>query len=786
MTLQETLGKRLVYLDGGMGTMLQAAGLRGGEVPESWNLSHPEAVKAVHRAYLDAGCDIVTTNTFGATSLRFGPELPAIIRAGVRLAKEATQEAGHGWVAFDMGPTGKLLAPYGELPFEEAVSAYREAARLGAEAGADCIIIETIGDPYEMKAAVLGAHEACDLPVFATMTADAEGKLLTGGSVETMAVLLDSLRVTALGLNCGLGGREMLPLLARVAKVTNLPLMCQPNAGLPRIEAGRTVFPAGPEEFAACQRALAEGGAWLLGGCCGTTPAHISAMIAACAGLPPAPRQVTPGTWVSSGTETVCLEKAPIIIGERINPTGKKKMKEALRDGDVNYLLKEAVAQSMAGAHVLDVNVGLPQIDEPAWMEKAVAGIQGVCGCPLQLDSSDPEALAWGLRAYNGKALVNSVSGKEAVMDAVFPLVRRYGGAVVALLLDENGIPETAEGRIAIGRRILSKAAEYGIEKRDIVMDALVLTISTGDCNAHVTLETLRRCREELGVRTVLGVSNISFGLPQREKMTTAFLSMALYAGLDAAIMNPLSEAMMDTWHAALALRGCDPGCGAYVARFANAAPAEVKSSTTFSLEEAVYRGLSAEAESAAAALLRDGEAPLSLVENRMLPALTRVGADYEHGTLYLPQLLMSAEAAQQAFVPIQAALASSGESVRKQGRMILATVEGDVHDIGKNIVRVMLESYGFEVLDLGKNVKAETVLDAVQREGIHLVGLSALMTTTVPAMERTIALLHREAPECLIAVGGAVLTAELARSIGADFYAHDAMDAVRFAQAHA
>ena len=785
MDFEAFWGQRFLLWDGGMGTMLQAAGMQGGEKPETWNLTHPDVVRSIHRAYLDAGSDMVTTNTFGATSLRFGAEVAEVIRAGVRLAREAVQEAGHGGVAFDMGPTGKLLAPYGELPFEEAVAAYREAASLGAQAGADCIIIETIGDPYEMKAAVLGAKEACDLPIFATMTANAEGRLLTGGTVETMAVLLDSLRVTALGLNCGLGGREMLPLLRRVARVTRLPLICQPNAGLPRMEGGRTVFPAGPEEFAQYQRALAEAGAWVLGGCCGTPPAHITAMRQQLTELSVPARAAAEQTWVSSGTEAVCLDDGPIIIGERINPTGKKKMKEALRTGDVNYLLKEAVSQSMAGAQVLDVNVGMPEIDEPVWMEKAVVGIQSVCGCPLQLDSSDPQALERGFRACNGKALVNSVSGKQAVMDAVFPLVQRYGGAVVALLLDEDGIPETAEGRIAIGRRIIAEAARYGIERRDLVMDALTLTISTGDQNARVTLETLRRCREELGVRTVLGVSNISFGLPLREKMTVPFLSMALYAGLDAAIMNPLSAPMMDAWRAALALTGHDAGCAAYVARFADAAPAQTQTTASFPLEEAVYRGLASEAEAAASTALAEGAIPLDLVEKCMLPALTRVGKAYEQGTLYLPQLLMSADAAQRAFLPIQAALAARGESVHKQGRIVLATVEGDVHDIGKNIVRVMLESYGFEVLDLGKNVPAARILATVQQEQVHMVGLSALMTTTVPAMERTIALLRREVPDCKIAVGGAVLTAELAQRIGADFYAHDAMDAVRFAQAN-
>lgn len=786
MKLEELLGKRLVFVDGGMGTMLQAAGLTGGEAPERWNLTHPETVAEVHRAYLAAGCDIVTANTFGATGARFGAELQKVIQAGVKLARQGVEEAGHGFAAFDMGPTGKLLAPYGELPFQEAVSLYRQAAAWGAEAGADLIIIETMGDPYEMKAAVLGAREACDLPILATMMADVNGRLLTGGTVETMAVLLDGLGVTALGLNCGLGGPEMLPLLRRIRRVTERPLLCSPNAGLPRMEGGRTVFPAGPEAFAQAQRELAQAGAWLLGGCCGTTPEHIRAMVAACREVMPAKIPPVTETWISSGSEAVCLDHGPVVIGERINPTGKKRMQEALRTGDVNYLLKEAVNQSAAGAAVLDVNVGLGGVDEAAWMERAVSAIQGVCTCPLQLDTADPEALARGLRAYNGKALINSVSGKQEVMDQVFPLAKRYGGTVVALLLDEEGIPDTAEGRVAIARRIMAEAARYGIAKRDLVMDALTMTVSTGERNALVTLETLRRCREELGVRTVLGVSNISFGLPQREKLAGPFLTLALGAGLDAAILNPLSEAMMDAWQAALTLTGRDKGCRAYLERFAGAAPVKSGAQAAFSLEEAVRRGLRAEAERAARERLSEGEAPMDLVEKRLLPALTQVGDGYEAGTLFLPQLLMSAEAAQGAFALVQQALGEKSTGMRRQGRIALATVEGDIHDIGKNIVKVLLESYGFEVLDLGKNVRPEQVLAAVQAEKLHMVGLSALMTTTVPAMERTIALLRREAPDCRVVVGGAVLTPELAAAIGAHAYARDAMDTVRFARENA
>ena len=794
MKLEELLGKRLVFVDGGMGTMLQAAGLTGGEAPERWNLTHPETVAEVHRAYLAAGCDIVTANTFGATGARFGAELQKVIQAGVKLARQGVEEAGHGFAAFDMGPTGKLLAPYGELPFQEAVSLYRQAAAWGAEAGADLIIIETMGDPYEMKAAVLGAREACDLPILATMMADVNGRLLTGGTVETMAVLLDGLGVTALGLNCGLGGPEMLPLLRRIRRVTERPLLCSPNAGLPRMEGGRTVFPAGPEAFAQAQRELAQAGAWLLGGCCGTTPEHIRAMVAACREVAPAPVPPVTETWISSGSEAVCLDHGPVVIGERINPTGKKRMQEALRTGDVNYLLKEAVNQSAAGAAVLDVNVGLGGVDEAAWMERAVSAIQGVCTCPLQLDTADPEALARGLRAYNGKALINSVSGKQEVMDQVFPLAKRYGSTVVALLLDEEGIPDTAEGRVAIARRIMAEAARYGIAKRDLVMDALTMTVSTGERNALVTLETLRRCREELGVRTILGVSNISFGLPCRPYLNTTFLTMAMYAGLDLAIMNPSSEEMMAAVYAYNVLTNRDAQSMQYIERYANRVPASTAlkqaaqaaptaassdgsaeiSGPYAALIKAVEKGLKGDAAAQTRALLAEKQ-PLEVVDEALIPALDIVGAKYEKGTLFLPQLLQAASAAQSAFEEIKTAIAQKGEGSASKGRIVLATVKGDVHDIGKNIVKVILENYGFEVIDLGRDVPVETVVDTVREKDVHLVGLSALMTTTLKSMEETIAALHAAKLDCKIMVGGAVLTPEYAEKIGADWYAKDA-----------
>lgn len=776
------MGRRLIFLDGGMGTQLQKAGLAAGEYPESWNLTRPDAVRDIHARYLRAGCDIVTTNTFGANRTRLGDDLRPCVLAAVKLARAAVQDAGRGAVALDLGPTGQLLAPMGELAFEDAVRLFRETAEAGAQAGADMILIETMADPYEMKAAVLGAKEACALPILATMTADGEGKLLTGGTVEALAVMLDSLGVTALGLNCGLGGRQMLPLLARVRRVTDKPILMQPNAGMPGIVDGATVFPDGPEEFASHMRALAEGGAWLLGGCCGTTPEHIAAMRAACADVTPLPLPAVEGRWISSGAVAVDLTRRPVIVGERINPTGKKAMKDALRAGDMNWLMREAVRQQEAGADALDVNVGLPGMDEADWMRRAVSAVQSVSVLPLQIDSADPAALEAGMRAVCGKPLVNSVSGKKDVLDAVLPLVRKYGGCMVGLLLDEEGIPETAEGRMAIARRIVGRCEEAGIPRRDILLDALTMTVSTGPDNARLTLETISRVKSELGVGTILGVSNVSFGLPDRPRLTAAFLGMAMASGLDAAIANPLSDTLMEQFLCALTLTGRDPGCAGYVARFGGekAAPAAVSAST---LEETVYRGLEKDARDAARTLLASGEKPLDVVEKRMLPALSRVGDDYERGLLFLPQLVMAAQAAQGAFAELEEAMLRDGEQRRSAGKVVLATVEGDVHDIGKNIVKVLLSSYGFEVIDLGKNVKPERVLSAVREQDAHVVGLSALMTTTVPSMGRTIALLRREAPSLRIVVGGAVLTADMASALGADGYAPDAMATVRFAR---
>ena len=781
MILDE-LGKRILFFDGAMGTQLQAHGLMPGELPETWNLSHPDIVRSIHLQYLLAGADVVTTNTFGANALKYGDGVEETVAAAVHLARQAVLEAGHGYVALDMGPTGKLLQPYGDLPFEDAVALYRQQALAGEKAGADCIVIETMSDTYELKAAVLAAKETA-LPVFATLVFDKTGKMLTGADVATACALLEGLGVDAMGFNCGLGPEQMEALYQELRAVCSLPVIVNPNAGLPREEHGCTHFDVGPDAFAAAMRRICEAGAWAVGGCCGTTPAHIAATAAACRDITPLPLERKRRTVVTSGSRAVVLSDRPAIVGERINPTGKSKFKAALRAHDIDYLLREAVAQTEAGADLLDVNVGLPGIDEAAMMRDAVCAIQSVTDAPLQIDTTNLPAMEAAMRLYNGKPLVNSVSGKREVMDAVFPLVKKYGGAVVALTLDEDGIPETADGRVAIARKIIDEAAKYGIGRENIVVDALTMTISTGQHNARVTLEALSRIKRELGVCTTLGVSNISFGLPRRELINSAFLSMALAAGLDAAIMNPGSEAMMRAFRAACALRGSDDNCAQYIAYAAQTTdqPA-AKPQTELTLSEAVEKGMKELARQLTLRELAHAQ-PLDIIQTMLMPALDRVGAGFEKGTLFLPQLMMSAEAAKAAFAILQDAMAQSGTAPEKKGKIVLATVKGDIHDIGKNIVKVLLENYAYEVIDLGKDVAPERILDAVRDTGAPLVGLSALMTTTVGAMEETIDLLHREAPSTRIVVGGAVLNPEYAQRIGADFYARDAMATVVCAQ---
>ena len=807
-----------VYFDGGMGSLLQERGLAPGELPETWNLLHPEVLVEIHRAYLEAGANIMTTNTFGANRLKY-PEggqwaLEELVRAAVENAAEARRQYEENcrregrqcqpsFIALDLGPTGKLLKPYGDLEFEAAVALYQEVVKTGAEAGADLILIETMSDSLEVKAAVLAAKENCSLPVFATMAFDEKGKLLTGGDVESVTALLEGLRVDALGLNCGLGPEQMAPIAQRFMKVSSTPVIVNPNAGLPRSEGSRTVYDINSDQFARKMREIAEMGVFMMGGCCGTTPEHIRKLKAACDDLPVQLPEKKGRTVICSYATTVEFGSKPVIIGERINPTGKKKFKQALRDHDMEYILKEGVAQQDNGAHVLDVNVGLPEIDEPSMMEEAVKELQAVIDLPLQIDTSNEEAMERALRCYNGKALVNSVNGKQEVMDAIFPLVAKYGGVVIGLALDEEGIPETAEGRIRVAKKIYARAAEYGIGPEDIIIDGLCMTISSDSQGAVTTLETLRRVRDELGGKTILGVSNISFGLPQREIINSAFFTMALHDGLSAAIINPNSEAMMRAYYSYLALAGLDPQCGEYISIYGSqpsvslgvtlsrkgpsgtgdgAGMGNAGQGGDFSLADAVIKGLK-EASSAAAKGLLASQDPLDVINQEIIPALDAVGKGFEKGTVFLPQLLMSAEAAKAAFELIKEQMSRSGQEQESKGTIILATVKGDIHDIGKNIVKVLLENYSYQVVDLGKDVPPETVTETAVRLHVPLVGLSALMTTTVPSMEETIRQLRREAPWVKVMVGGAVLTQEYADSIGADQYCSDAMASVNYAE---
>ena len=782
-TRLDRLGKELLFFDGAMGTQLQAAGLRDGELPELWNLTHPDDVRAIHQAYRAAGCDVMTANTFGANHLkleRSGHTVEDVVTAGVRLAKEAANGA---LVALDVGPLGKLLKPFGTLDFDEAVSLFREPIRAGAAAGADFVLMETVSDIYEAKAVILAAREVCTLPIVALLTFDERHKLLTGGDVAAAAAMLEGLGVTALGFNCGLGPAQMKDLLPELLAVSSLPVVCIPNAGMPLLRDGETIFPVGPAEFARDVRALAELGACAVGGCCGTTPDHLRAVRAACEGLRPLPVVQKHRTVVSSWQQAVVFGERPLVIGERINPTGKKRLKQALREDDMEYLLREALAQAERGADILDVNVGLPEIDEPAVMARAVAEIQAVTGLPLQIDTADTVAMERALRLYNGKPLLNSVNGKKESLDAVLPLVKKYGAAVVCLTLDEDGIPETADGRIAVAEKILARALREGIPREDLIFDPLTITISTGGENARITLEALRRLRA-MGLHTVLGVSNVSFGLPRREQLNSVFFASALENGLSAGIINPLSDAMMQTLDSFCALSGCDTGCARYIARYADAPAAPSSpavSGEALSLTDAVIRGLSRSAEQAARVLL-ETTPPLTIVTEHLVPALDQVGKGFENGTLFLPQLLMSADATKAAFAVVQAALQRSGAQ-NDRGTIVIATVRGDIHDIGKNIVKTLLENYGFTVIDLGKDVPPEKIVAAVREHNAPLVGLSALMTTTVVHMAETVRLLRQEVPECKIMVGGAVLTQEYADDMGADFYGSDAMASVRYAE---
>lgn len=786
MGFKERLGKELLLFDGAMGTVLQENGLAAGELPEPWNITNEDIIFDIHKAYLESGCDIIKTNTFGANRLKLegtGYTVRQVISKGVGTAKKAILASGReAYIALDIGPTGKLLAPFGDLNFETAYDVFSEMVSCGAQSGADLILIETMSDLYEVKAAMLAAKENSGLPVIVTVTLDENGKLLTGGDILTAVCLIESLGADALGLNCGLGPEQMKRLLPELTRHCGIPIVISPNAGIPVLVNGTTVFNADPDSFSNNMAEIAAGGAHIIGGCCGTTPAHISKVAERCRGIDIQPITPKNFTAVSSYAKTVVFGGGTVIIGERINPTGKPRMKQALRENDMEYLYREGLAQIENGAGILDVNVGIPEIDEPAVLERVVTGLQSVTDTPLQIDTANPEALERALRLYNGKPLVNSVNGKKESMDTVLPLVKKYGAAVVALTLDENGIPETARGRIKIAERMIEAAESYGISKKDIIIDTLTMTISTGQENAATTLEAMDYIRNTLGVHTVLGVSNVSFGLPERENINAAFFTLAMSRGLSAGIVNPLSTAMMNAYYACRALSGADAGCKGYIAQYSGqSVNVKEQSAENMSLFDAVTGGLREQAGACARDLLGQTP-PLEVINNHLIPALDKVGKDFEQNRAFLPQLLMSAEAAKAAFESVKLHLLKQGDVQQKKGKILLATVYGDIHDIGKNIVKVLLENYNYEVIDLGKNVPPELIVETALKEEIKLVGLSALMTTTVVNMETTIRMLREKVPGCRIMVGGAVLTKEYAEKIGADFYSKDALGSVHYA----
>ncbi len=780
MELLQELKDRLILFDGAMGTMLQKSGLRLGELPELFNITEPSLITDIHREYVKAGADIITTNTFQANSYKLkdsGYSVEAVVAAGVKVAKES----GAKWVALDIGPIGKMMKPLGEVSFQEAYDVFKQQVIAGAEAGADLILIETISDIYEARAAILAAKENSALPVFCTMTFQGDGRTFLGTDAITAATVLQALGVDALGINCSLGPKELMPILKELINYSNIPVLIQPNAGLPVIVDGETIFPIVAEEFSRYVREMAEAGARLLGGCCGTSPEHIGCVKEAITGLQPKEISQKALTSVASGTRTVVLEDKITIIGERINPTGKKRLKEALRNNQIEVLLAEAIEQTNAGAEVLDVNVGLPEIDEVIMLQRVVQEIQGVVDTPLQLDTINPEALEAAIRLYNGKPIINSVNGKEKSMAEVFPIAKKYGACVIGLTLDERGIPQTAEERLEIAERIMHRALEYGIPKENLLIDCLVVTASAQQAMVKETVKAVGLVKERLGLKTTLGVSNVSFGLPQRELINRSFLAAVLTAGLDAPIMDPLSPEMLNTIRSFRVLYNQDLEAKEYIEALGGAPKAPATAlSTDKSLEELVLEGRKAEICERVKEMLQQ-QPPLEIINQHFIPALDKIGRGYERGELFLPQLLRSGEAVKAGLEIIKEKALSQLEGIEGD-KILVATVKGDIHDIGKNIARMLLENYGYDVIDLGKDVAIEDIVAVVKEKNIKLVGLSALMTTTVKNMALTIEALQSEVPECKIMVGGAVLNPEYAEMIKADYYAADGQEGVRIA----
>ena len=835
-SLKNLLGSTPLFFDGGTGTILQSKGLKPGELPETWNIKHPDIIEQLHYDYFTAGANIIKSNTFGAFITKFPLNLKAIISAALVNANKAracakkSAEDKNLFIAFDISSTGKLLKPMGDLDFEDCIILYKKTFQTAFKCAQeksqafDCILIETMNDGYETKAAIIAAKElmektGTDYPILVTNVYDADCRTLSGSTPETMIAMLEGLGVAAAGVNCSLGPKEMLPAVERLCKAASIPVIINPNAGLPKVIDGKTIFDVNAKEFVQAMKQIAavpSAQYKILGGCCGTNPQYIALMKKTVKQRTPLPAEKIPQTCIiSSNTKTVCFGHAPdgsrvpcVLIGERINPTGKKKFKEALRNNDIDYIIHQGLEQETAGAQVLDVNVGLPEIDEKEMMVRVMTELQAVTDLPLQIDTSSAKVMEAALRRYNGKPLINSVNGKKEIMDAVFPLVKKYGGVVIGLTLDEKGISAKASDRLKIAQKIYKEAARYGISKKDIIIDPLAMAVSSDSQAGLATLETVRGIFEA-GGNTSLGISNVSFGLPNREFVTSAFFTMAMQNGLSAAIMNPLQLEMKKAWYTTSLLLGLDENCAGYIEwinkvgeslPLAAAVPASATPSNGGStpvtppgvtepvegqnkspLKNAIIKGLKNDAASATRELLKNTES-LEIINNHLIPGLDYVGKQFEAKKMYLPQLLMAADAAKTAFDEIRGYMERSGKKGKSKGKVIIATVKGDIHDIGKNIVKVLLQNYDFDVIDLGKDVPPETVVAACKKDKIQLVGLSALMTTTVAAMEDTIKLLRKECPWAKVCVGGAVMTQEYADKIGADFYGKDAMDTVRYA----
>lgn len=784
MTLLQDLKTKRLYYDGSCGTYLQNKGLEAGDIPELLNLRSPDLIVEMHRAYLKAGTDIILTNTFGANRLKFKDEnisVNEVVTAAVDNAKHAVALEGHGYVSLDIGPLGKILAPVGDLAFEEAYDYFKEIVIAGRDAGCDLITIETMSDTYEIKAAMLAAKEHADLPLFVTGAFQEDGRMLTGSSIEAFAELVTSLGADAMGMNCSFGPAETLPLMKELSEIATIPLITNPNAGLPVVRDGKTFYDIDDDAYAEYMVAFAETSVQIIGGCCGTFPSYIEKTVERTKDMPIASPRGRLRTAPSSYTHIVDIGEKPYMIGERLNPTGKKYLQQALKDHHTSAVLAIALEEEEDGAHILDVNVGVPGLDEAEVLPNLIRELQGVTSLPLQIDTTNVEAMKKAARIYNGRPLLNSVSGKKGVMDAIFPIAKKYGALCVALLLDDDGIPKTVDKRMEIVDAILKEGARYGLSKEHFLFDPLAMTISSQKNGATVVLETLRRLKER-GLHSTLGVSNISFGLPNRDAINGHFYAMCLAAGLSAGIVNPSSAAMQRAYKSSMALLEHDPDFNDFIQAFAEE-EAEIKAAEgEHDLSYAIEKGLAKEAKGLADGLLAHRE-PIDIINDFLVPSLDKVGREFEAKTLFLPQLLRAADAAAAAFTVIRKRMDEKGTAAENKGRIIVATVKGDIHDIGKNIVKALLENYGFDIIDLGKDVRPDTVAEKVIEYDVKLVGLSALMTTTVPFMEATIRLIHEKSPDTKIMVGGAVLTKEYADEIEADRYCKDAMASVRYAE---